>query len=176
MFIYQLVEELQSLYLEFKLIIPKNITGTYFDTKDSRFGLVQSCFVWFALLVWFGQVWFSQLCFVQFSSDFHKQTKKKKKKKTDQNIELLRNSCTVPYLFLVIWFLFLKVLTKLNKTKLTEPNLTKPDQRLPHQTKPIQTEPNQTKSNQTILDQTREKRIKKPNLSSKTKIKPTKQN
>ena len=32
------VEELQTLNSEFKLITPKPITGTYFDTKLSRFG------------------------------------------------------------------------------------------------------------------------------------------
>ena len=36
------VEELQTLNSEFKLITPKPITGTYFDTKLSRFGLAGS--------------------------------------------------------------------------------------------------------------------------------------
>ena len=36
---FQLIEELQGWNLEFKLITPKSITGTYFDTKLSRHGL-----------------------------------------------------------------------------------------------------------------------------------------
>ena len=39
MFIYQLFEELEGWNLEFKLITPKYITGTYFDTLLSMFGL-----------------------------------------------------------------------------------------------------------------------------------------
>ena len=39
MSIYQLFEELQGWNSEFKLITPKSITGTYSDTKLSRFGL-----------------------------------------------------------------------------------------------------------------------------------------
>ena len=35
----QLFEELQGSNLEFKLITPKPITGTYFETNLSRFGL-----------------------------------------------------------------------------------------------------------------------------------------
>ena len=35
----QLFEELQGSNLEFKLIISKPITGTYFETNLSRFGL-----------------------------------------------------------------------------------------------------------------------------------------
>ena len=45
MFISQLFEELQSWNSEFKLITPKPITGTYFDTKLSRFGLAGSAMV-----------------------------------------------------------------------------------------------------------------------------------
>ena len=37
--ISQLFEELQGWNLEFKLITPKSLTGTYFDTILSRFGL-----------------------------------------------------------------------------------------------------------------------------------------
>ena len=37
--LFQLFEELQGSYLEFKLITPKPNTGTYFDTNLSRFGL-----------------------------------------------------------------------------------------------------------------------------------------
>ena len=37
--ISQLFEELQWWNLEFKLITPKSINGTYFDTKLKRFGL-----------------------------------------------------------------------------------------------------------------------------------------
>ena len=39
MSISQLFEELQGWNSEFKLITPKSITGTYFDTKLSTFGL-----------------------------------------------------------------------------------------------------------------------------------------
>ena len=39
MSISQLFEGLQGWNLEFKLITPKSITGTYSDTKLSRFGL-----------------------------------------------------------------------------------------------------------------------------------------
>ena len=39
MFIYRPFEELQGWNLKFKLITPKSITGTYFDTKLSRFCL-----------------------------------------------------------------------------------------------------------------------------------------
>ena len=42
MFLYQPFEELQSLNSEFKLITPKPMRGTYFDTKLSRFGLAGS--------------------------------------------------------------------------------------------------------------------------------------
>ena len=35
----QLFEELQGWNLKFKLITPKYITGTYFDTKLSKFDL-----------------------------------------------------------------------------------------------------------------------------------------
>ena len=37
--ISQLFEELEGLNLEYKLITPKHINGTYFDTNLSRFGL-----------------------------------------------------------------------------------------------------------------------------------------
>ena len=37
--LYELFEEVQSLYFKLKLITPKYITWTYFDTKLSRFGL-----------------------------------------------------------------------------------------------------------------------------------------
>ena len=39
MFKSKLFEELQGLSLEFKLITPKLISGTYFGTNLSRFGL-----------------------------------------------------------------------------------------------------------------------------------------
>ena len=39
MFISQLFEELQGSNSEFKLITPKPITGTYFDTNLNRFSL-----------------------------------------------------------------------------------------------------------------------------------------
>ena len=40
--IYQLFEELYSWTFKLKLITPKNIIGTYFDTKLSMFGLSPS--------------------------------------------------------------------------------------------------------------------------------------
>ena len=42
MFISHPFEELEGWNLEFKRITPKSITGTYFDTKLSRFGLAGS--------------------------------------------------------------------------------------------------------------------------------------
>ena len=53
-------------------------------------------------------------------------------------------SCAGTLYFNLLFFLCVKVWTKLYKTKLTEP-----DRRPPNQTKVNQTEPNQTKSNQT---------------------------
>ena len=37
--LYQPFEELKGSNFEFKLITPKSTTGTYFDTKLTRFGL-----------------------------------------------------------------------------------------------------------------------------------------
>ena len=45
MFISQLFQELQGWNLESKLITPKSLTGTYFDTKLSRFGFEGSAMV-----------------------------------------------------------------------------------------------------------------------------------
>ena len=41
-YISQPFEELQGSSLKFKLITPQSITGAYFDTKLSRFGLAGS--------------------------------------------------------------------------------------------------------------------------------------